>query len=313
MNQTSQTTADADASIPFIGHAGVAPLIEQLDRCRESFGSKLVQNLRLEGVSGVGKTSAMKAYAARHPPVKELGRTRIPIVFATIPARPTPKSVTSSILSAMGAMSPDYGTTDHQSDRVADLFHRCGVELLMLDEVHHYLDRGSIKTYGAAADEVKILIDKTRVPTVLAGAPRMRTIFVANNQLRSRFQRKMRVRPFHLDDEAGLEALCSFIYSLRSVFDQTLSELMSDNEFCLRTFYASDGITRSIVNLLREIEVMVQGGKPADLATASDAFENAIWPGVEDFNNPYSPEFELRRLDKPGEPYEPSPLDGSNH
>ncbi len=106
----------------------------------------------LSGCTGVGKTTIYRTYASKYPRYVTCDRTVIPICAVTIPAPATVKAVVSKLLWQLGDPAYDKGSIGKQTIRLIGLIKDCGVQLLILDEFQHFIDRDSAKVLKTVSD-----------------------------------------------------------------------------------------------------------------------------------------------------------------
>jgi hypothetical protein len=299
-----------------INHPTFEAAWDAVASCHDSLRKRgRAERLSILGVSGVGKSTLLKRYRERHPHVKKDGCTHVPVAYISIPARPNFNQFCTALLVALDAPLAQEGTAYAKLSRFVKLAEKCAVELLLVDEMQHFVDRGSTRTYGAVADELKMLCEKLEKPVVLAGAPRMQILFETNMQLRRRFKSSIHLTPFDFQHE--FEEFRGFLNTL--VIDMMLphAERFTDPMLAEKIWYATDGIPGNIVDFIDKFDQRLHG-KPASKWTNYDlaeAFRAAIWCDAPDHLNPFMArgEAKLRRLNHFGEPYSPSILDGDNH
>jgi hypothetical protein len=148
------------------------------------------------------------------------------------------------------------------------------------------------------------------LPVVLIGAPRSQTIFLHNSQLRSRVTATYWLQPFKLTD---IGELMGFIYALTDELPESTRQWIASQDITTRIFFATDGVHRNIARLIAELEEEIANGETANMATLSKVFREHLWSNPGPKCDPFRKDFEPRRLNTIGEPYEPSPLDGDNH
>lgn len=309
------TPATTPLSRDYIEHFGFRTMLEAIEEAHDSYGSAdRPINVRIEGVSGVGKSSAFKVYVARHPRRKDSTGTVVPVLLVSIPAQPTTKVLYTDMLRALGANDPGCGTADHQRARLLMLCKACHVELILIDELQHFIDRGTARSHAAVADALKSLLDDLEIPCVLGGAPRGRKLFELNNQLRNRFTRVVSLRPFDGTTEEGLGSLLGYLTVLIDGFEENIKSFLLDPQVTQRLFYATDGIPRLIADFLLEFRKQVIKNKhQADLDIASDVFRKVIWAAAPEERNPFSTTFFACRLTGAFEPFNADSMDGDNH
>jgi hypothetical protein len=282
---------------------------QRLRKCHRSYGTGHLMHLRLIGVSGVAKTFLAKQYCAAHP-ARDVGEaTHVPVIYFAIPREPTTKSMYQAFLKGFGARSMN-GTANEIKDRVVALCEACRVEFVIVDEIQHFVDHGGARALMAAADALKEMIELLERPFVLAGAPRSAALFLHNGQLRSRVMPTYRMHPFSLDD---LSELMGFVYALVPDLPEKVRQWLACAETTTRIFYATDGIHRTVGEYVHRAAVVLTDGSSSNYATLSEVFREHIWATPASGLNPFERDFAMRRLNRPGEPYEPSIFDGDNH
>lgn len=269
------------------------------------------ETLCLTGPSGVGKSQMFQAYRDAHPPREETNRTIVPVVLAEVPSRPTPSSLYSELLAAIGDPRPDLGDAQEKLRRFRELVDRCGTELILIDEVNHFLDRGRLKTHEAAADGLKSMFNQVKRPIFLTGAPRFRLLFEANGQFRNRFSNEIRLLPFSVATTRRERIWTGVLQAFGGRLRVTNPEFLQD-EAAERTCYGTDGILRSLYNFLVKVD-RIAGTGMLTFKVLEEAYRRAIWADAIGKLNPFHPDFALRRLVNRGEPHAPTELDGDNH
>jgi Cdc6-like AAA superfamily ATPase len=143
--------------------------------------------LLITGESGVGKTTLCKKYVERYPRIDLTEKTKVPVLLARIPFPATPKNLVTVLLAELGDPLSDKGTTFSKTKRLFKLLKECEVELIILDEFQHFIDRDSDKVLNTISDWLKQLINESKLPIVLVGLSESIKILEANSQLRRRF------------------------------------------------------------------------------------------------------------------------------
>lgn len=283
---------------------------DRLTECHKDAGvDNNPLNMRLLGVSGVGKTFLLKEYREAFPPVVDEELTTVPVLYISIPSAPTRKSIYAAFLRGLG-VDPGSGTTESYQRRVLTLCQECAVEIVFVDEIHHFIDRGKAHSYAAAADALKELLDLISRPFILSGAPRSLILFDHNSQLRSRVMVTLRLRPFDLTD---LSALMGYLYALTDALPIAQRQWIVTPEVSTRIFYATDGIHRNIATWVKLMVNRARAQAHMDYAQLADIFRTYIWTPTSASHNPFDKNFVMRRLSQYGEPFQPTYLDGDNH
>lgn len=112
-------------------------LIDKLDAIRRyrSFGQQ--RCLLLGGMSGMGKSTLLNWYAANHLPAMDAERNHVPVIKIDAPvSNRSPKPLFERMLLMCGAVSLQ-GSEENLLQLLELFVQRCGVELLIVDEVEH--------------------------------------------------------------------------------------------------------------------------------------------------------------------------------
>jgi hypothetical protein len=246
--------------------------------------------LFLTGETGVGKTTIYRTYANRYPRKVTREKTIVPILDVTIPAPATVKTVVTKMLWKLGDPAYERGTIGIQTIRLINLLKNCGVELIILDEFQHFIDRDSAKVLQTVANWLKTLILDTNLPIILIGLPEAEQIFKLKSlsQLSRRFAHRCYLHPFTWDDDHGLE-FRTFLHLLE--LELPLRELshLSDEDMALRFYYASDGIVAYIMKLIRygTYLALSQNYEQLNLNILAHAFEQYIRMNLSARANPF--------------------------
>ncbi len=287
----------------------------RIRQCHQSHGvQETPLSMKLLGVAGVGKTYLLTEYKAEHPHQILGDTTRLPVLHISVPSSPTRLGIYKAVLAAMGITQP-RGSADDLRHRVKTLIVRCKVELLMVDEVQHFIDRGSAQTYAGAADALKELLDVLKLPVIFAGAPRGQILFDHNSQLRSRVMSVHYLAPFNPDET--LDEMRGFVYGLTDGdFLPRHRDFLASKQIATRLLFATDGVHRLIDALLRLVLFDLKKGDnlPLEIGTLANLFDaHYSQRNPVSSLNPFRPDFVMRRLNRTGELHQPTVLDGDNH
>ncbi|WP_293759490.1 TniB family NTP-binding protein [uncultured Aquitalea sp.] len=259
----------------------------------------------LVGDAGAGKTWIAKHLLNKYPPFEEGGAKIIPILFVETPSTPTIKSMAEQILHALGDPLSYKGSAELKSVRALELLKRCKVEMIVFDEFQHFLDHGWYNSLQAVADWLKSFIDKAEVPCVLMGLPRCEVILQVNEQLRRRFSTRVELSRFSMETADEEREYRSVLMALdKRLPTEMLSDLASP-DLAIRLYYASNGLIGYLRKLLtRSFELMVRENRSnIGIELLATSFQEHIWRDGIGSLNPFHPEFAMRPLTGPGEPF----------
>lgn len=291
--------------IPFPTFVAAKDAIESnLQLFRES---GLATHMLILGEAGTGKSSLCRWLLEAHPRLCLLERDRIEVLCVTIPPAATILGIADAILLAFDDPWHQRGTITAKTSRIVTLFGACGVELVLFDESQHLQDRGDTRTHYLVGDWFKDLIDRIGVPTVMLGLPRLEDLLQTNEQLRRRFSRRIRLSLGQSETDTIQTECLQLFLSLASLLEMPVTARpYGAQEMGLRLYYASDGRVAYIKKLLfsslrRALEMDFDG---IDAELLERAFTDEVWwEGIGKLN-PFNAEFEFRRLDRKGEPFQ---------
>lgn len=230
----------------YIEYGRVTKIFDNIETARQLFGYSIEPECFLvQGISGVGKSSIAEIYVADHPRRRTKSGVRVPVLHAIIPKPTTLKSVITHLLRVLGDPLAGYGNTTEKKDRLIKFLGECKVEIILLDEFQHLLDVDC----SIVSDWLKVLIEESKIPVILFGLPECEQVLQENIQLNSRFSSRLVLEPFKWDSENSRKEFEEFI----TAFDEQMpfsgkSELVT---YADKIFYASDGISRSAIRLIK--------------------------------------------------------------
>ncbi len=256
----------------------------------------------LGGQSGVGKTTIYKTYASKYPRQINSEGTTVPILAVTIPAPATVKTVVTKMLWELGDPAYDKGSIGNQTIRLIGLLDDCGVELIILDEFQHFIDRESDKVLRTVSDWLKTLIIETNLPIILIGLPESEQVLKleSQSQLSRRFANRCYLHPFSWQEDGGKE-FRTFLNLLSSKIPLAETFNLSDEYTARRIYYASDGIVAYVMKLIRygTYLALQQNQEKLDLSLMAAAFEKYVQADKAGKVNPFTTDsFELDSVNK---------------
>ncbi|WP_068792299.1 TniB family NTP-binding protein [Brevibacillus laterosporus] len=237
-----------------IKHPKFKSLLEIIAECHEgSIGSSLPENLFLYGYTGTGKSTLLRdEYLSKYPRQVLPDITSVPVVYLRVPVGATVKSVASAILNSLGDPLFDKGTETQLTARIHYFFEKCDVQFVIIDEFQHLIDKDTQKVLRKASDWLKVFAEESNTGVLLCGLPESEKIFMSNEQLDSRFERKETLEPFYYETYEQQKEFRSFL----NTFDKQLpfpeQSYIAEARIAEKIFYISNGVPRYIKNLLKE-------------------------------------------------------------
>jgi len=289
-----------------IKHDVAREILEQIEDMHLTMRrAKRRVGMLLYGHPGVGKSTLVEAYAEHFPRQEEAERTRVPVLYVKTPGQPTAKALTEKSLIELGDPCADKGGAEQKMKRLLTLTEKCGVDMVILDDIQHLCDNLNQRDRNIAADTIKNWMDETSIPFVFAGTPTSRDFFLEYKQLGRRVSPKIELPAFGFTTDAQQRSFMQLLvaFNERLPFGKTSALVHEDNPE--RIFLACEGLIGYLVRLIEEATAIALRSKAGELTTKvlGKAFEIAIYPEAAPSRNPFSEKFNGQPLRGPGEPF----------
>jgi hypothetical protein len=260
--------------------------------------------LLITGLSGAGKSTIKNEYEGRFPRKDEGGITFIPILKVDTPAGPTVKNLAEEILVALGDPVAHQGSAEQKTQRIYYFLKLCQVELLLIDEFHHFVENARRNETARVTDWLKSLINHARIPVVLFGLPNSEQILKINPQLARRFSSRYSLRPFGFSSEAEIKEFRGVLQVVENSLPVPSVSICS-YAMAKRFFYATFGLIDYVGKIVDGAVLLasIEGAKKLEDRHYAEAFVEEVWRDVPEKLNPFSKEAKLRLLIKSNEPF----------
>ncbi|MFM0298237.1 MULTISPECIES: TniB family NTP-binding protein [Paraburkholderia] len=262
----------------------------------------------LVGESGTGKTWIARCLRSILPESESDGIRIKPVLVVETPTAPTLKSLAQAILVALGDPLASLGNAEVKRLRALALIRQCQVQMLIVDELQHFLDHGSHNSPQSVADWLKNFVEDAQIPCLLMGLPRSTAILTLNEQLRRRFSARIELLPFSIErDEEEME-FRSILNALDEMLPCRRRSGLAEPETARRIYMATNGLIGYVRRLTTGAYELMEAANQCsiDRALLQEAFVQEIWRGGQEELNPFHSRFSFRRLDQPGEPFAPT-------
>lgn len=212
--------------------------------------------LCLTGETGVGKSTLVQSYADAFPRYHTDHGTKVPVLYLETPHPITVKGMTSAMLDALGDPRAFKGTQPEMNARLTQFLTDCKVQLVMLDDFHHLMDKKNNRILRDVSEWLKVLIKNTRMVYLVVGIEgEVEQILTANPQLSRLFVRE-RLASFAWDarNSATIEEFARLISYVQAALEARLTEEVEPVEWLYRIHCATNGVMSSIINLFRKAQ-----------------------------------------------------------
>ena len=159
------------------------------------------------GPTRVGKSGIVKRLIEKAGQANSLFPQKN-VVKASLPPQTNGKDIYGSILRSLHSGRISNAKTDVCRDRLYRAIDTLKIEVIVLDEVNHLVERGTNLTSRVAAGHLKTLVDETGINLVLSGLPRFQRILDENEQLLDRASATVLFQPYDWQDSAERDAFC---------------------------------------------------------------------------------------------------------
>jgi hypothetical protein len=257
-------------------------------RCNEP------QCMSLEGRPGAGKTTLVKAHADLYPRRETEEGTEIPVFYMLTPSPVTVKGMAETMLERMGDPAAHQGSQPSLNSRLSKLIVDCKVELVILDDFHHLIDKKTNRILRTVSDWLKVLIKETQVPFLVVGIEgQVEQILKENEQLSRHFAEQVTLSPFEWDvtdpEQTSIKEFANFILFAEKMIGTSLPTEISREELLYRMHYATEGLVANIMNLMRYTQEILQeeGRSKMTMGDLSNAFERRLSKHLAKKVNPF--------------------------
>ncbi|ESQ83989.1 hypothetical protein AEAC466_09600 [Asticcacaulis sp. AC466] len=203
-----------------------------------------------------GKSTLAQTYARSVNTAVPAGENSTPVVYVSLQNNATSKRFMQSIL--FGRNASDVGTEMMLKRRIVDDFAKNGVELLIIDEIHHASTRDDSTPL---TNVVKSFLNDAICPVAFFGTPAAENLFRGNRELAQRTQIVCDIKPLksHAED---METLAAFLVQMdrelvkRDIFRRSSSFLHDHAVECLME--VSEGVVGAVARILQHaLEIAV--------------------------------------------------------
>jgi len=235
-----------------INHTFFKEAKDELQLCLDSFASPEPRCIAILGPSGCGKSTMIDDFIKNLGPSKD-PRKKMVLVIET-PTNPTVRAMASEVLQTIGDPHYTRGTEVSMTQRILLYIKELGIQFIIFDEFQNLIDKDSDKLCFKAADWVKRLRNKGKIPIAIAGLERTEEIFLINKQLRKRFKESYFIKPFDWNNKSTQNLLKGFLMAVHKKYCFEEGIEIFSHEMAFRFYSASGGLVGYIMDIVREAQ-----------------------------------------------------------
>jgi len=153
-----------DLFVPRAPTTALARLIDKVRADRDALSEPTC--ILMTGETGVGKSTFLQHYAARHPRRREAGCLVQPVIYEELQSKTTILAAAKALLRKLDDPSRGRGGLADLTHRVRHQLEAQRVEVVILDEFQHIVETGDV-TVNKVADWFKQVAKATNVPFVM--------------------------------------------------------------------------------------------------------------------------------------------------
>lgn len=288
----SQEERCALAESIFIAHPRFKAIVKKIEHAHHY--SRLAAEpecVFVGGPPGAGKTTLLNHYRLKFPVCDDCETVKVPVLCARVPSKATDKNLVTKLLMAVRDPAAELGSAFNQTTRLKKFIKECGVQLIILDEFQHFVDKDSWRVLKNVSDWLKDLIDETGVPVVLIGMPYAVEILDApgNEQLQRRFAVRTSLDPFGWDTDEEKKEFRSFLKAADSQLPLREISQLSDPLTAFRFYCATNGRVGKVMKVLRRaVEIALDRDlEQLTLEELADAYDDRLKADQPTRSNPF--------------------------
>ena len=213
------------------------------------------------------------------------GVRHIPILRVMSPVNPTRRSLPIAVLEALKSPRYNRSSSEELTRMVRELLKITRTKILVLDEMQHFVERGSLAATREAADWLKVLAEEMNLTLVLTGSPLANEVLLRNEQLRDRSEAVFNFRPYNWNHEGEQFEFRRALLSLTEAFTEAgwTTPDASDLDYGRRVYGACLGRFGMLVKLFKAAEHLAKGRLITE-KTMARAYAEAVNTGFLEFN-----------------------------
>lgn len=242
----------------FILHKKFVKALGNISRMHQAYArhsSGEATFLMLRGQPRSGKTHLLKFYALKFPPIRRENGWKRAVAFVRAPARGGTNGLMRAILHELGVQVIGRRNGSELEADVERHLKAQGVELLILDEFQHVVDRKTDDYSYAAADVLKNFLSMNTCQFVFSGLDVSIEVFALNKQFAGRKGDEVELKPYDWLSEHDQVNYLDYLAALSDKMVElgmfSVHPPLAGHELGQRIHYATDGLVGLTSRLVR--------------------------------------------------------------
>lgn len=242
---------DADTRRLFIAYPHLNHIIYRIRQGTSSLGAVEPHCVFVAGETGTGKSTLISHLYGHIKPIHTSDGLTVPVLSFPLRAKSSIRMLAEDMLRGLGDPYVDARRVGDLQWRVSNLLTRDHTELIVMDELQHFIQPGTDRVIRDASEWLKDLIIRTSIPLVAFGQPSAKRIFEASPQLSRRFPIREEILPFKVDNEEGMAQFARLLMEMDRYFP-VADELFTDRDTVDSFWKATKGIMHYVTLLFTE-------------------------------------------------------------
>lgn len=253
------------------------------------------------GESRLGKTRLLAEYIAGRMPRRTEAGLEMPVLYLQIAERPTIRSVAVALLREFGEVPSAKDSADDMLNTLVTLGAECGLQVICMDDLHHFVDQRSEQGQFELTEWLKRLVMRMQVALVISGLERTAAAIRLNEQLYSRMDCRMQIRRFDWSKDPDREAFEEIVEGFQKSVEMEFS-LPKEGKDPFRWYVACSGkigflikIGRRMIKLARKAKTRSISKDMLDKAWKRSRYDS---PSIDQAMRPFSSSFDCQPDEK---------------
>lgn len=217
--------------------------------------SRQGRGLAILGAAGTGKSSIADLYRDQEAP------DRSKVLAVTVHTSGRASAIVPNMLDALGDDHPNLGSLQHKEARCVEMIRDSGIELIFLDEIHHFLGRSSHQDVNTRGGHwLKQFLDRCGVPAVVLGTPAAKGLLDTHDELRQRLPYQI-WDPFRWDVPEKRTQFLAVLHEIEGLLPFGRHDVLGEPGVAREIYRATGGSLRAVKHLIIEVstKAMLQG------------------------------------------------------